>query len=204
MTDALTASASDVLTRLGRLAAALVLACTAVGCTRPPAELAIDPAQLLTMDKKGKTAQLKVQTRDERHVFQEWVQAAWSSDDESVARVSDGGLVEATGSGKTNINATYNGLKASIPVTVRIVGSVAVDPPGPIKMKLYKKMQFKATVKNDKGQPLADENVRWTRTTVEVDVDQQGNVSAEATGDTELIAKAKDKEGRVKIVVTPP
>ena len=175
-----------------------------MACTRPPAELTFDPTQILTLDRKGQTVQLKVQTRDERHVFQEWVVASFSSDDERVATVNDAGMVEATGSGKTNINATYNGLKASIPVTVRIVDKVVLDLPGPVKMKVYTAMQFKATVLNDKGQPLADEVVRWTRSTVEVDVDQKGNVSAEATGNTELIAKTRTKEGRVKIQVVPP
>lgn len=189
---------------LSRSGLTLVLLALALACTRPPAELAFEPNQLLTLDRKGKTVQLKVQTRDERHVFQEWVVASFSSDDERVATVNDSGMVEATGSGKTAINATYNGLKASIPVTVRIVDKVVLDPPGPVKMKVFTTMQFKATVLNDKGQPLPDEKVQWTRTTVEVDVDQKGLVSAEATGTTELIAKTREKEGRVKITVVPP
>lgn len=188
---------------MARTTAAVLLLGLAAACTHEPAELALEPAQLPTLDKKGRTQQLKVQTRDERHVFQEWVKATWSSDDESVVKVSDGGLVEAVGSGEAKVTATYNGLSVSVPVKVRILGSVVLDPPGPIKMKLYKKMQFKATVKDDRGHPL-EEPVRWNRTTVEVDVDQQGNVSAEATGTTEVFVRARDKEGRVKIEVLPP
>lgn len=186
--------------RLSLMAAVLVVA----ACSRPPAELWIEPQVPLALDKKGKTVTLKVQTRDERHVFQEWVQPEWTSSDEEVAKVAHGGVVEAVGTGKAEVTATYQGLKASVPIKVRIIGSVEVTPPGPQKIKIYKTLQFTGVVKDDRGRPLPDEPIRWTRTTLEVDVDQTGKVSAEATGTTELIAKAKDKETRVRLEVTPP
>ena len=54
---------------VSRASVALAVLALAVACTRPPAELTFDPTQILTLDRKGQTVQLKVQTRAERSRF---------------------------------------------------------------------------------------------------------------------------------------
>jgi len=173
-------------------------------CQRTPAELWIEPAKIVTLESKGRTVPLKAQTRDDKHVFIAWVTPQWKSSDETVASVSSDGVVEARSSGKFEITATHDALSITVPGQVKILGSIEIEPKGPLTMRMWTTQKFTAVVKDDRGNPLPGETVRWASATSEFDVEQDGTVSAEASGKGEVIAKVKNIESRVKVDVPDP
>lgn len=182
--------------------ALLGAAATGLGCDKKPASLALEPREFLPLEKKGKTVVVKAQTKDDRNVFIAAVQPSWASKDESVATVDAQGTITATGTGATEIVATHEGLTAILPITVRIVGSVEVEPNAPQKLRMGKSIKVKVTVKDDKGQVMPAEKFQFKTVGYAVDADPDGTITAQATGETTLVVLAKDKEARVKFEVT--
>ncbi|MEW5854273.1 MAG: Ig-like domain-containing protein [Myxococcota bacterium] len=172
-----------------------------LACQKQPASLVIEPNKFLPLERKGKTVQLKAQTKDDRNIFIATVQPEWSSSDPSVATVGPDGLVTAQGTGKTVITGKTQGVEGSVEVDVRIVGAVEVEPKEPQKLKLGKTMKFKAVVKDDRGNVMPNEKILWRAAGYAIDVDQDGLVTAQALGESTLVAQAKDKETRVPFVV---
>lgn len=181
------------------------LAATALlvaACEQKPATLTLEPATILPLDKKGKTVQLKGQLKDEKGKFISVAKAAWSSSDDSVATVADTGLITAQGSGSAVITAAQEGVTATMPVTVRIIGSLEIEPAGPIKMKMRKDSTIKVTVKDDRGNVMPEEKFLFKNSGYCVEADPPGNIHAQATGECTVIALAGGKEARVSFVVT--
>jgi glucose/arabinose dehydrogenase len=75
----------------------------------------------------GQTLQLAAAARDANGAAVQGSTFQWTSDDESVATVSSGGLVTAVAEGQTNITATSEGVPGSITITV----TAATPPPPP-------------------------------------------------------------------------
>lgn len=173
-----------------------------MGCEKKPASLTLEPREFLPLDKKGKTVQLKAQTKDDRGIFLATVVPAYSSGDATVASVDDKGLITATGSGKTQITGTVGELTASVPVEVRIVGSVEVEPNTPQKMRMSRTMKVKITIKDDKGNVMPGEKFTLRTPGNCIDADPDGTITAQATGESTLVVQARDKEARVKFEVT--
>ncbi len=185
-----------------RLVQAIVCLGLLAACDKKPASLSLEPRTFLPLEKKGKTVQLKAQTKDEKGVFVATVTPVYRSGDDTVASVDDKGLITAVGSGKTDITATLDGLTAAVPVEVRVVGSVAFEPSTPQKLRMGKSMKVKVIIKDDKGNVLPNEKFLFKTAGYTVDPDPDGTISGVATGESELIAVAKDKEARLKFEVT--
>jgi hypothetical protein len=60
---------------------------------------------------------------------------------------------------------------------------------------------MKVVVKDDRGRPLADEKVLFRNVGDAIGVDPDGTVTAQATGESTLVVRAKDKEARVLFTV---
>lgn len=171
-------------------------------CDKKPATMSIEPATLLPFEKKGKTAQLKAQLKDDRGIFVATAHPHWESSDVSVATVSEDGLITAMGTGKTTITGTEQGISASLPVDVKLVGSVEITPNTPQKLKMGKDTKISVVVKDDRGNVLPGEKVRFKTVGYAVDVDPEGLVHGQAVGETTVVAVAQDKEARVVFTVT--
>lgn len=181
--------------------AAGLLLLSLLGCQAKPAALVIEPAQFLPLERKGKTVQLKAQTKDSRNIFIAVVQPQWKSSDPGVATVGPDGLVTAVGTGTATITGEFEGVSATVPVEVRVVGTVEVEPKEPQKMKLGKTLKVNSIVKDDRGRVLAGEKVMFKNIGDAIGVDPDGTVTAQALGEAVLVVRAKDKEARVSFTV---
>ncbi|MFH1807353.1 MAG: Ig-like domain-containing protein [Pseudomonadota bacterium] len=164
-------------------------------------EIRPGPAELLSMDRKGKTQKFTVAGLDKNGLFVQLVDAAWSSGDESVVTVDIAGEVTAVGSGSTDIQASYLTFKVSQTLTVRILDKLELDPADELTMKMGEEKKIAAVVKNDRNQPVTDARITWTMNGYAADVDQQGQVVAQAIGDAVLTARAGNATARIKITV---
>ena len=129
----------------------------------------------------------------------------WASSKQSVATVSDAGLVTAVSEGTATITATSGGKKATCVVTVTSpvinVESVELDK---TEIALTKGETFKlnATVKPDNA---SETTVIWTSADEAVaKVDQSGEVTAMGAGSTVITASAGEKSADCTVTVTVP
>ncbi len=164
-------------------------------------EIRPGPKEIFPMDRKGKTQQLTVAGLDKNGLFIRNVDANWSSSDTSVVSVDMTGQVSAVGSGEAEISAKFKELTAKTTLKVRIMDKIELEPAGEQKLKLGQTVQFKATVKNDRGKVIPDARLSWSVTGFAADVDQSGLLRAQAIGDAVLSVKSGVKTARVKIVV---
>ncbi|MDE5813158.1 MAG: Ig-like domain-containing protein, partial [Muribaculaceae bacterium] len=134
----------------------------------------------------------------------------WSSASDAVAKVDQEGYVTAVAVGETVITATAadgSGVKAECKVTV------VKTPVAEIKLsasewsgKVGESVKLTATVSPDNA---TDKGVVWSSASEDVaKVDQEGNVTAVAIGETVITATAADGSGvkaecKVSIVKTP-
>jgi len=182
----------------GLVASVVILA----ACEKKPVAMTIEPTALLPFERKGKTAQLKAQLKDDRGIFVATAKPSWESSDPSVATVDDTGLITAAGTGKANITGTQDGISASVPVDVKIVGTVEITPKDPQKLRMRKDLKLTVVVKDDRGNVLAGEKIRFKTAGYAIDVDPEGLVHAQAVGESSVIAQAGDKEARLLFTVT--
>lgn len=185
-----------------RAVVVLALSVMAVGCQKKAASLSLEPKEFLPMERKGKTVQLKAQTKDDRNIFVATVQPTWTSKDPSVASVDAEGIITAVSTGQTEVVGSFEGLSAAVPVTVRIVGSVELTPAGPHKLRMGRSLKLVAVVKDDHGTVMEGERVIFKTIGYAVDVEQDGTVTGQALGETQVVAVAKGQEARVRFDVT--
>ena len=178
----------------------------ALACSGPrkikKIEIRPGPKEIFPMDRKGKTQQFTVAAMDKNGLFIRNVDANWSSSDPSVVSVDMTGQVSSVGSGQAEIIAKYKDLTAKATIKVRIVDKIELDPAGEQKIKMGQTIQYKAVVKNDRGQALPDARLSWSMQGYAADVDQSGLLRGQAVGDAVLTVKSGVKTARVKIVVT--
>ena len=122
----------------------------------------------------------------------------WSSDDETVATVSDG-LVRAVAPGATVVSAMAGGLKASCAVTVRPVEvtDVVLDYTE-LDMRVGETRSLSARVEPESA---ADKTVVWSSDDETVAAVSDGLVRAVAPGAARITARAGECEGVCFVVV---
>ena len=132
----------------------------------------------------------------------------WNSSKQSVATVSDAGLVTAVGEGTAKITVTASGKTANCEVTV-IKSDTPVEPVHVESISLDKEtaameigetLALTATVLPDNAD---DKSVAWKSTNPEIaEVDQNGNVTAVSEGSATITATAGGKSATCQVTVT--
>ena len=133
--------------------------------------------------KVGETLQLKAQISPSNATEQNVV---WASSKQSVATVSDAGLVTAVGAGTTNITATVDGKSATCKITVVKpevpvvhVESVTLDKTD-AQLEIGGTLTLTATVLPDDAD---DKSVEWKSSNPAIaEVDQSGKITAVSSG----------------------
>lgn len=150
---------------------------------------------------------------------------SWTTSDETVATITQSGLVTAVAEGTTTIEATANGqgggnpgkgkdtapgqLKKSATITVDSaqVASVEVDP-GSAELDVGGGLTLKATVKDQDGNVLEGRYVVWSTSDEAVaTVDNSGSVTGESDGQATVVAESEGQSGSSSISVatdSPP
>ena len=134
--------------------------------------------------------------------------AAWSSSDTAIATVSSSGLVTALGGGDVDITATYEGVSATIRLTLTAsapnVTSISVT--GPISLELSASAQFTATAtRSDGSTENVTSSVTWTSSNTTVaTVTASGTVTANQGGVANIRATLDGLSDEVSLTVTAP
>lgn len=130
-------------------------------------------------------------------------QVTWSSDNSSVATVTDGGVVRALAVGTAIITAQAEGQSAicriNVAESVVEVTSVTVAPEGPLTATVGDSITFTATVMPEDA---TDRVVTWTSSNPELaSIDDNGVMSAIAAGHVTIIASAGTMSASVEVKI---
>jgi uncharacterized protein YjdB len=132
----------------------------------------------------------------------------WLSSDESVATVSDDGLVAAIGPGVMSVSALSEGVYAS--VTVRVSGpagpvaTVTVNPTA-ASLAIGETRQLSAILEDAEGDLATNRVVAWTSTAPNVaSVSSSGMIQGLSVGTAIIGASSEGGRGSATIVVFDP
>ena len=151
----------------------------------------------------GETLQLQAQISPSNATDKE---VMWGSSKQSVATVSDAGLVTAVGEGSANITATAGGKSATCVVTVTKsdvpvvhVESVSLDK-SDASLEIGGTLTLTATVLPENA---ADKSVEWKSTNPAIaEVDQNGTVTAISSGAVTITVTTNDGEKAAACEIT--
>jgi uncharacterized protein YjdB len=150
------------------------------------------------------TVQLQATPTDARGNTLSGRAIAWSSSDESVARVSASGLVTAVTPGVATITATSEGRSGSAVITVGRVSVASVDvSPAQASVLAGSTVQLSATPRDASGTPLPDRTVVWASSDNSIaPVSQQGVVTGIRPGTVTITASSEGHSGSSTVTVT--
>jgi serine/threonine-protein kinase len=127
----------------------------------------------------------------------------WTSDDQSVARVSVNGVVTAVSAGEAIITASVEGVSTRHALTVLPVpvASVLVSPTQ-VALQAGGSQTLSAQARAQDGSALQGRSVRWSSSDESiVRVSASGDLTAVSAGSTTVIATVDDVTGRVTVTV---
>lgn len=181
--------------------AVLTLA-SALGCIRSFRAIGIDPAgnESRPLTRVGETLRFTAGGIDADGFRVLIEDAQWSSSNERVFTVDQRGLVTAVSSGRAELRAKYQKFADMVPVVVKIIASIKLDPADPQLLKVGSAIKFKAKVLDDHGEELRDFRVKWS---IQGDAiaNDDGLVLGMKRGDAALIARTGAAQSMVKITV---
>ena len=156
-----------------------------------------------TLEAIGATIQLSAAARDDQANVLAGIVFTWSSASQSVATVSQSGLVTAVGSGITNITAAANTVSGSSSVTVaQAVTSVDVSPAAPSLASLGETAQLAVTARDANANAVAGRAFAWTSSDEGVaSVGGSGEVTAVANGSATITATTGGIAGTASVLV---
>ncbi len=168
----------------------------------PVSSISVKPSSLkLTL---GDTRKLTAKASPSKAT---WKEVAWSSADETIARVSSDGTVTAAGVGQTTITASVkDGKTRAVKVTVKpiYVKKIALSAaPAGLVAGVTGKNQAQMTCSIQPSNATI-QSVRWTSSNNKVlTVDKNGVLTAHAAGKAYITCRATDGSGRyAKVRVT--
>ena len=168
--------------------------------------ITIEPAAY-TLEMIGATVQLMATVRDQNENVMSDVTVTWTSGDESVATVSDQGLVTAVGNGMAEITAQAGDSigTAAITVSEPVATSLTIEPSSHTFEAIGDTLQMAAVVLDQHDNVMADVTVNWSSGDETVaSVDANGLVIAVGNGMTEIAARVGDAMGSAEITVAVP
>lgn len=173
----------------------------------PPAVASVEVTASDTGLFVGETVQLSATLRSSSGQILTGRTITWSSDATDVAMVNGSGLVTAVGEGPAEVTATSEGQSGSASITVspHPVATVELDPVGPVDLFTGEMTQFTATTKDGQGNVLTGRAITWSTDPPGVaSVDQDGLVTADAEGSTEVTATSEGISGSATVNVAEP
>lgn len=166
---------------------------------------AIDVATLaVTFDEPGQSQEIYAVVLDQLGGTIVAAPISWTSADETVATVSEDGLIEATGYGETVVTASHEDVSADIDVVVveQMPEQVAIDPLEHTFTAVDEVMAFTATVYDSEGTEMPEVEVLWETSDENVVViDPDGEAVAVGEGEATLTATAGDAYATADVTV---
>jgi hypothetical protein len=184
------------------MACAALAMLSATGCIRSFRAIAIDPPgnETRPLTRQGETLRFTAGGIDADGFRVLIDHPIWSSSNERVFTVDEKGVVTAISSGRAELRANYQQFTDMVPVVVKIIGSIVLDPPDPQLLKVGSAIKFKAMVLDDHGQELRDFRVKWSKQGDAI-ANDDGLVLGVQHGDALLIARTGAAQTTIKITV---
>lgn len=151
----------------------------------------------------GTTVTLMAQTTDAEGATLVGRALEWSSSNTAIAAVTNAGVITGVQAGAVTITATSEGRSgtAAVTVTLNPVATVTVSP-SPDTLGVGTDATLTATLHDAAGLLLANRNVAWNSTNVQVaTVSSTGVVTALSPGNTVISAVSEGKAGSANVVV---
>ena len=166
------------------------------------ASVAVSPEEL-RLTALGDTARLSAEVRDARGHSIADPDVAWTSDNPSVARIDETGLVTAVADGEARVTATSGEADEGISVLVRQSAASATIAPGRLDFEaLGDTARVSASIRDARGHAIPGLDVAWSSSDpAVVAVDGTGLVTAIGTGDAVVTAAAGGAEATVPAAV---
>ena len=151
----------------------------------------------------GDTATVEATVRDQNGQAMPDVPVTWSSASQTVASVTDEGLVTAEGNGGTTVMARANGVEASVGVTVDQAPARIRFSPDPVALEgPDDTVTVVATIVDANDNPMPSEPVSWSVDSAQyVEVTQDGLVTAVADGQAVITAVSGSVSGELAAFV---
>lgn len=194
-------------------AACLLLAGLSAACSKQPHSIQIKlPTEAYqaghvappppVLRQQGATLALRASAFDGAGAYMGPAQVQWTSSDPKTLSVDAAGVVTAQRSGTAQITATGTtaaGLSYTLTMQARIVGSVRILPPTAEfrRLRLGEKLILHAEVLDDRGQPIPDAKVFWSKADHGVWLAQNGEISGAAIGETSVVAESEGKSAQI-------
>jgi uncharacterized protein YjdB len=119
----------------------------------------------------------------------------------TMATVDSAGLIKPVTSGTAAILVTADGVSKEVEVLVQLPKKIAIEPNNPMLM-LGVTRGFKATVYNDRDQPMLAGEIHWSTSDPQIfTVDKQGNVTTKEEGEATLTVDAAGIRASTKVLV---
>lgn len=175
----------------------VVLSCLA--CSEP-ATIEVGPEARL-VSSKTESLQLRATVKDKSGKVLSQTPVTWTSMTPTMANVDTSGNVTAVTSGTASILVRAGKAAKEVDVIISLPKRIAIDPDHPMLMMGITKA-FKATVYNDRDQPLIAGEIRWSTSDPKIfTVDRFGNVKTLEEGTANLTVHALGIQGTTEIVV---
>ena len=166
--------------------------------------LTIEPASY-TLEMIGATVQLAAVVRDQHDNVMTDATVTWSSGDESVATVSDQGLVTAVGNGMAEISAQAGDAMGTAAITASepVATSITIEPTAHTLEAVGATVQLTATVLDQHENVMEDAAITWSSDDEAVaTVDDAGLVTAVGNGMADITAKSGSLSSNAAITVS--
>lgn len=174
-----------------------------VTVSQSPSALEVEPTEVV-LKSLGAEEHLEVTPRDANGNAVPDVAVEWSSSDEGVVVVDEGGVVTAVSNGVATVTAAVGSVVRSVVVTVvQEVAGVLVTPSSATLAAVGDVVQLSAEVLDDNGNPVVGGAVTWSSSDESVvTVDQAGLVTAVGDGSATVAAVAGGVTGSAQVVVS--
>ena len=178
-------------------------ASTNITVAQAAGRITLEPDQA-TLTALGATLQLNATVLDGSGQPISGAAVEWASSDESVATVSNEGLVTATGNGNARVTARSGDVTASVEVTVvQAAGRITLTPDQANLTALGETVRLQAAVIDAGGQTVAGAVVEWASSNESVAiVGNDGLVTAAGNGSTRITARSGEVFASVEITVS--
>jgi hypothetical protein len=180
----------------------LVLGCLSgwAGCNGP-ASIDVEPQQPL-LSSTSERLQLHATVKGKDGKVLGGVPVHFSSLTPTMLTVDDVGNLQAVTSGTGTVLVAAGKLSKQVDVLIQIPKRISIATTSPMPLMLGVSTGFKATVYDDRKQPMIAGEMRWSSSDPEIfTVDDRGNVKPNKEGEATLTVFAAGIQGTMKVVV---
>lgn len=175
----------------------------ALSVVQRPAQITVSPDAAM-FESIGDTVRLTAQAADANGNAVPDASLNWTSADDAVATVDEGGLVTAAGNGSASITATAGSARGSAAITVsQVIVAMDVVPTAATLFSLGDTLRLVAAGVDANGHAAVGLDVTWISENEAVaSVDADGLVTAVRTGSTDVFAESGEYRDSAGVTVS--